>query len=256
MLLTYMALNHLALGDYDDARVAIKQTHELEAVLAEQRAKQIAEVQEEAKKRGARTSFKELNGYPVQSIDNPEVNALKNSYQSALSHYLAGFIYEALGEPSLAAPGLSPRERAAARRPAPRGGARAGWSSGLHAPDDGKMDVLFIVASGTAPAIHSQQFRMPVLSGQMVFVPIAFPVIAPSAFGAAAERARGGRRRQLPLAPHHEHRPDGAPQAEGRHAVDHAARGGSRRPRAPSRKCRRRGTPTEATMPPALPRWS
>jgi hypothetical protein len=105
MLLTYIALNHLALGDYENARVAIKQTHELEAVIAEQRAKQLAEVQDEAKKRGARTSFKELNGYPVQSIDNPEVNALMNSYQSALSHYLAGFVYEALGELSLAAPG-------------------------------------------------------------------------------------------------------------------------------------------------------
>ena len=57
------------------------------------------------KKHGARTSFKELNGYPVQTIDNPEVNALRNGYQSALSHYLAGFIYEALGEVSLAAPG-------------------------------------------------------------------------------------------------------------------------------------------------------
>src|SRR6478672_1470325 len=104
MLLTYIALNHLALGDYENARVAIKQTHELEALIAEERVKQLAEVQEEAKKRGARTSFKELNGYPVQSIDNAEVNALMNSYQSALSHYLAGFTYEALGELSLAAP--------------------------------------------------------------------------------------------------------------------------------------------------------
>ena len=36
----------------------------------------------------------------MQSIDNPEVNALMNSYQSALSHYMAGFVYEALGETS------------------------------------------------------------------------------------------------------------------------------------------------------------
>src|SRR6185503_15627632 len=38
MLLTYMALNHLTMGDYDAARVAIKQTHELEAEIAEARA--------------------------------------------------------------------------------------------------------------------------------------------------------------------------------------------------------------------------
>src|SRR3954468_12830211 len=105
MLLTYMALNQLAMGRYDEARVAIKQTHELEATIAEARARALAEVEAEAKKRGATTSFKELDGYPVQTIDNPEVNALKNGYQSALSHYLAGFVYEALGEPSLAAPG-------------------------------------------------------------------------------------------------------------------------------------------------------
>ena len=105
MLLTYMALNHLARGDYERARVAIRQTHEFEAQVAELRGKQYAEVEEEAKKRGARTSVRELNGYPVETIDNAEVNALRNSYQSALSHYLAGFVYEALGEASLAAPG-------------------------------------------------------------------------------------------------------------------------------------------------------
>jgi hypothetical protein len=182
MLLTYIALNHLALGDYDAARVAIKQTHELEAVLAEQRAKQIAEVQEEAKKRGARTSFKELNGYPVQSIDNPEVNALMNSYQSALSHYLAGFTYEALGELSLAAPGYRLANELHPGVPLLEQ-ALSGLEERLHAPDDGKVDVLFIVASGSAPAIHSQQFNLPVLSGyRWVLVPISFPVITPSAW--------------------------------------------------------------------------
>ena len=105
MLTTNMALNFLSMDEYENARVAIKQTHEREAVIAELRGKEVAAVERDAAKRGARTSFKELNGYPVQSIDNPAVNALKNSYQSALSHYLAGFVYEAQGEPSLAAPG-------------------------------------------------------------------------------------------------------------------------------------------------------
>ena len=63
MLLTYMALNYLVQGDYDSARVAIKQTHELEAMIAEQRAKQITAVEEQARKRGASTSVRELNGY-------------------------------------------------------------------------------------------------------------------------------------------------------------------------------------------------
>jgi hypothetical protein len=201
MLLTYMAMNYLALGDYDNARVAIKQTHELEAVLAEQRAKQIAEVAEEAKKKGARTSFKELNGYPVQSIDNPEVNALINSYQSALSHYLAGFIYEALGELSLAAPGYRLANELHPGVPLLED-ALAGLEARLHAPDDGKVDVLFIVASGTAPALHSQQFNLPVLSGyRWVLVPISFPVITPSAWAPRPSALAVEGAGTIPLAP-------------------------------------------------------
>ena len=38
--LTYIALNYLAMGEYENARVAIKQTHELEAVIAELRSKE------------------------------------------------------------------------------------------------------------------------------------------------------------------------------------------------------------------------
>jgi len=200
MLLTYIALNHLALGDYENARVAIKQTHELEAVIAEQRAKQLAEVQDEAKKRGARTSFKELNGYPVQSIDNPEVNALMNSYQSALSHYLAGFVYEALGELSLAAPGYRLANELHPGVPLLED-ALSGLEGRLHAPDDGKVDVLFLVASGTAPAIHSQQFNLPVLSGyRWVLVPISFPVIAPSAWAPRPTALAVDGARSVPLA--------------------------------------------------------
>src|ERR1044072_1762382 len=47
MLNTYIALNYLALGDYDNARVAIKQTHELEAGIAEERAKELVRLRSE-----------------------------------------------------------------------------------------------------------------------------------------------------------------------------------------------------------------
>src|SRR5207237_5729853 len=89
-----------------------------EAAIEQARARAIAEVDSETKKRGAATSFKELDGYPVQTIDNPEVNALRNGYQSALAHYLAGFVYEALGEPSLAAPGYRLANELQPNRPA------------------------------------------------------------------------------------------------------------------------------------------
>ena len=177
MLLTYIALNYLAMGDYENARVAIKQTHELEAVIAELRRKEIVEVEQDAWKRGARTNFKELNGYPVQTIDNPAVNALKNSYQSALSHYLAGFVYESLGEPSLAAPGYRLANELQPNQPLLEEALR-GLEQRVSAPDAGLTDVLFVIGSGTAPALQSRQFRLPIpVNGSLILLPISFPVM-------------------------------------------------------------------------------
>ena len=187
MLLTHMALNQLALGDFDQARVAIKQTHELEATIAEARGKQVAEVEEDAKKRGARTSFKELNGYPVQTIDNAAVNALRNSYQSALSHYLAGFVYEALGEPSLAAPGYRLANELQPNQPLLEEALR-GLDQRTSAPADGLVDTLFVIGTGTAPALQSRQFSLPVptIHG-LVQVTVSFPVMTASAISATPQ---------------------------------------------------------------------
>ena len=180
MLLTYTALNFLSMGDYENARVAIKQTHELEAVIAELRRKEVLEVEQDAWKRGARTSFKEINGYPVQTIDNPAVNALKNSYQSALSHYLAGFVYESLGEPSLAAPGYRLANELQPNQPLLEQ-ALSGLEQRVSAPDDGLTDVLFVIGSGTAPALQSRQFRLPIpANGTLIRLPIPFPVMVPT----------------------------------------------------------------------------
>src|SRR5207344_717876 len=115
----------------------------------------LAKVQQQAQKKGARTNFKELNGYPVQTIDNPAVNALKNSYQSALSHYLAGFVYEALGEPSLAAPGYRLANELQPNQPLLEEALRGldqRLLAATRSEDDGMTDVLFIIGSGTAPA--------------------------------------------------------------------------------------------------------
>ncbi|MDE2429521.1 MAG: hypothetical protein KGM99_12380, partial [Burkholderiales bacterium] len=105
MLTTRMAMNHLNLGDLDTARVDIKRTHEREAVIAEFRSKEAFEAEKEAKEKGVTPETKELNGYPTETLNDPEVLKLKNGYQNALSHYMAGFVYEALNEPGLAAPG-------------------------------------------------------------------------------------------------------------------------------------------------------
>ena len=198
MLLTYMALNHLATGRFDEARVAIKQTHELEGQIALARAKELAEVEAEARKRGARTSFKELNGYPVEVIDNAEVNALKNGYQSALSHYLAGFVYEAMSEPSLAAPGYRLANELQPGKPALEEALRG--LDGRLSANDGMTEVLFIVSAGTAPAMRAQQFRLPVaVNEKMIVIPFSFPVLVPGPFHDQAMAITVGGAQRLPL---------------------------------------------------------
>jgi hypothetical protein len=180
MLTTRLALDHLARGDFETARVDIKRTHEREAVIAELRKKELQKTEEEARKRGMKTGFKELNGYPVQTIDSPEINALKNSYESAFSHYLAGFIYEALGEPSLAAAGYRQAIELQPNHPQLED-ALAGLDTRVAARDDGYTDVLFVLESGTAPARQSRHFSLPFpYRDRLLLVPVSFPVIAPT----------------------------------------------------------------------------
>jgi len=180
MVTTRLALDRLARGNFDTARVDIKRTHEREAVIAELRKKELQKTEEEASQRGMKTSFRELNGYPVQTIDNPEVNALRNSYESAFSHYLAGFVYEALGEPSLAAAGYRRAIELQPNHP-PLDDALAGLDARVATRDDGHTDVLFVIESGTAPARQSRQFNLPFpYANRMLIVPVSFPVMAPT----------------------------------------------------------------------------
>jgi hypothetical protein len=105
MLSTRLALDHIAVGDWAAVRTEIKKSHERESLIKELNEKKYAKVEEEAgKNRNVKTSYKSLQGYPVETLDDPDVENLRNGYQSAFSHYLAGFVYEALGEPGLAAP--------------------------------------------------------------------------------------------------------------------------------------------------------
>lgn len=182
MITTRLAMNLLALGDWDNARVEIKRTHEREALIAEYRGREYAKVEEEAKARGIKTSFRELNGYPVETIDTKEVRELKNAYQNALSHYLAGFVYEALGEPSLAAPGY---RQAIELRPGQTllEDSLGGLDDRLAITDDGNVDTLIVIESGSAPGRASQQFTLPVpvgAYGEWIFFPVSFPVMPPA----------------------------------------------------------------------------
>ena len=49
----------------------------------------------------------------------------------------------------------------------------------MSAPDDGLTDVLFVIGSGTAPALRSRQFRLPIpVQERLVLLSVSFPVMA------------------------------------------------------------------------------
>jgi hypothetical protein len=183
MLTTQMALNLLATNDFDGARTAIKKTHEREAVIADLRDKEYLKSEEEAEKEGVTTQYKDLQGYPVASLDAPEVVGLKNSYQSAFSHYLAGFVYEALGEKDLAAPGY---RKAAELRPNTPLLEQALVNLDKANGKDVDSDILIVVQSGLAPARDSIRVPLPLpISGNVVITPLSFPIIKPDTSTAA-----------------------------------------------------------------------
>lgn len=175
MLTTQMALNLLALNDFDGARTEIKKTHEREAVIAELRDKAYARQQEDAEKQGFTTGFKDLQGYPVSSLEAPEVVGLKNSYQSAFSHYLAGFVYEALGEKGLAAPGY---RQAAELRPGTALLEQALLGLDARSAKPGQSEVLIVVQRGLAPARDSVRLPIPLsIDNNLVITPLSFPIM-------------------------------------------------------------------------------
>lgn len=174
LLTAQLALNHIALGDWEAARVEMKKTHEREAIIAELHAKKVMQEEEESGNRHVTRNVKELDGYPVDTLNDPQVIALQNSYQNAFSHYLAGFIYEALNEPGLAAPGY--RQAIELRPDIPF------LEEGLKRLDRrmersaaGKTDVLFVVEGGMAPTRSSVMIPLPIPS--VGLVSISFPVV-------------------------------------------------------------------------------
>ncbi|MEB0077453.1 hypothetical protein QN386_07105 [Pseudomonas sp. CCI3.2] len=180
-LTTQMALNLLAQNDFDAARTEIKKTHEREAVIAELRDKEYAKSEQDAQARGVKTEFKDLKGYPVESLNAPDVVGLKNSYQSAFSHYLAGYVYEALGERGLAAPGY---RQAAELRPHTALLDQALLNLDSAASTD--SDVLIVVQSGFAPARDSVRIPLPLpINNGLVITALSFPIIKPDLSTAA-----------------------------------------------------------------------
>lgn len=199
-LTTRLALNRVAAGDMDNARVDIKRTHEREAIIAEFRSKETSAAEEEAKTKGVKTSGKEINGYPVETLNDPEVLALKNGYQNALSHYLAGFLYEVLNEPGLAAPGYRKAIELKPETGVLEEGLRGldDRTSFTHKRRQRMTDVLFVVEAGDAPARKPKAFTLPVpVGGGIRTVSISYPTIAPSTDPVLSQLSVSGREFKL-----------------------------------------------------------
>ena len=176
-LTTQMALIFMSSADPADARVLIKKTHEREAGIAEKRDLQYLELENKAEAQGVTLQYKDLQGYPVATLDAPEVVSLKNSYQSAFSHYLAGFIYEALNEKDLAAPGYRKAIELRPNTPLLEQALRNLDKSPLKA---GESDVLLIVQTGLAPARNSVHVPISVVvDGENYITNMSFPIIVP-----------------------------------------------------------------------------
>jgi hypothetical protein len=179
MLSTNLTLNHIMLGNYELARIEMKKTYEREKLIETFREKQYDKLQEEAKTQNVtvdvKQQMKDMKDYPMAELDTPEVNSLKNGFQNAFAHYLAGYFFEVTGEPSLAEPGyrnaikLAPNSRIV----------QAGLKEvGRRRPGPKEADVLFVIQSGFAPAWKAVTIPIPIpRKGGLIITPLSFPVI-------------------------------------------------------------------------------
>ena len=183
-----LALDQVLLDDVAGARIELKKTVERETTIKDFRDKEYAKVTEQGRGEQAAPTFslKDLagRGYPADELEDKEVLALKNGYQNAFAHYLAGYFFEVKGEPSLSAPGyrnaldLAPDSKLVQKKIDNKTGKVKPYVK----PGPGQADVLFVVESGFAPAWQSVQIDLPVpINEKLVVLTMAFPrVVAKS----------------------------------------------------------------------------
>ena len=194
-LLAYsIALNHVLLGDWDNARVEVMKMVKREQDVAsfnDAKYQALADARNQGVK-GMQGPIDNrlmqgnpvINGYPVNSISDPQTLSLKNSYQSAAAHYLAGFIFEKLREPSLAAPGYRLAIELRPEIPFLQEGLKnvdANSTRPINTSPTGTTDTLFIVETGFLPFIDNFKVNLPIpIGGQIRFATVSYPYIAPN----------------------------------------------------------------------------
>jgi hypothetical protein len=174
-----LALDHVLLGNTGNARIEIQKTFERETLIKNFREQEYDKISDDEKKQGLSFSVNDLakNGYPLDQLESPEVLALKNGYQNAFAHYLAGYFFEVKGEYSLAAPGY---RNALALRPDSKLIQSKVDKVGKVKPGPKQADVLFVIESGVAPAWKSVNISLPIpINKEIVVTSVSFPRIVP-----------------------------------------------------------------------------
>ena len=174
LLSTRLTLNHIMLGNFDHARIEMKKTYEREKLIETFREKEYDALQAESNKQDS-GQVSSLEGYPMQELDTPEVRELKNGFQNAFAHYLAGYFFEVTDEPSLAEPGYRNALQLAPGKVMIQSALN---DIGKRVPGPGETDVLFVVETGFAPRIDSLTISIPIMrKGGMLITPLSFPVL-------------------------------------------------------------------------------
>ncbi|MBU3577281.1 hypothetical protein ICN24_04640 [Polynucleobacter sp. UK-Kesae-W10] len=183
-----LALNHLAQGNWNDAMVEAKKMAQREKIieqLIQTRVAAVSKTEQEQQSnpntQGSTSRIEDINGYPVNLLDDEDTRSLKNSYQNPAAYYLSGFIHESQGETSLAAPGY---RLAIELRPSVSFFKTSIAKLETNVANRGKKsfaDTLIIVDTGYMPKITpyriSQSFN---LGGNSKLITLTFPVIEKS----------------------------------------------------------------------------
>jgi hypothetical protein len=183
-----LALNHLSQGRWSDAMVEAKKMAQREKVIEELIQTKVSAVsrteQEQQNNRntkGATSRIQDINGYPVNLLDDEETRSLKNAYQNPGAYYLSGFIHESQGEASLAAPGY---RLAIELRPTVNFFKTSIAKLDSNIASQGKKsfaDTLIIIDTGYIPKISSQRISQSFnFAGNPKLVTLTFPVIEKS----------------------------------------------------------------------------
>ena len=179
-LLSYnLAINHLLAGRPDLAGVEARKMAQREKLIEAIHEKTIVAIKEkeDKSKTGVSSHIEEIKGYPIEVISSPAINALKNAYQSAAAHYLAGFIFESQNEKGLAAPGY---RLAAELKPKVKWFRKSLGNLDGSRHKQGKSDTLVIVETGFVPRIYSQKITAPLPTPNgLRLITLRLPVIEP-----------------------------------------------------------------------------